>query len=282
MSQREILRIIPSQPTSDGDGVKIRRIAAHGNMGLLDPFLLLDEIASDESADYIGGFPPHPHRGFETVTYMLEGLIRHTDHMGNVGLLKSGGIQWMTAGKGVIHSEMPEQTEGRLHGFQLWVNLPAKDKMQPARYQEFDADIIPVLTLENGTRIKTITGKFSSAEGTNIEGPVKNIATNATYFDIHLPAQQSITLPVVNSHNVLIYNYIGEISIGNQTVKQGQMAQLTAGEKVTIVAQKNSQMLFLTGEPIKEPIANYGPFVMNTSAEIEQAIQDYRNGILTD
>ncbi len=277
MNSRSILRIIQSEPTSDGDGVKIRRVASFGNMGLLDPFLLLDEIASDDAADYIGGFPSHPHRGFETVTYMLEGLMRHKDHLGNEGLLKPGGVQWMTAGKGVIHSEMPEQQEGRLHGFQLWVNLPAKDKMQAARYQEFDPELITTLALDNGGSIKILAGEFNSTQG-----PVTGIATNPAYFDIYLPENGSITLPTQETHNVLVYSYLGDINIEEKTVLQGQLAQLTKGEQVSITATRDAHLLFLSAKPINEPIANWGPFVMNTQEEIQQAISDYRAGTLTD
>ncbi len=277
MTGRAVLRTLQTQPTQDGDGVKISRIAPRGNMGLLDPFLMLDEFVSDDAADYIGGFPPHPHRGFETVTYMLEGRMRHTDHMGNEGLLVSGGVQWMTAGKGVIHAEMPEQEEGLMHGFQLWVNLPAKDKMQPARYQEFAPESIPTVKLDNGGYVKVIAGTFD-----NIEGAVKNIATQASYFDIYLPANNEITLLTDSEHNVLLYNYGGELSTCENTIHKGQMAQLENGSEVTIRALSDTHCLFLSGQPIKEPIANYGPFVMNTHQEIEQAINDYRNGTLTD
>jgi hypothetical protein len=277
MNARKILRILPSQATQDGDGVKIRRIVAHGNLALLDPFLLLDEIASDEAADYIGGFPPHPHRGFETVTYMLEGLMRHTDHMGNEGLLRSGGVQWMTAGKGVIHAEMPEQTEGRLHGFQLWVNLPASQKMQKAHYQEYEPEDIPIIQLDNGGYVKIIAGNFQDREGA-----VKNIATKASYLDIYLPQHTTLTLPTPGDYTVLLYSYLGDIMLSGNPVLQGQLAQLDKGDEVHIHASNDAHILFLMGKPINEPIANYGPFVMNTQEEIEQAIADYRNGTLTD
>lgn len=277
MSTRHILRTLPALPTHDGDGVKISRVAPRGNMGLLDPFLMLDEFRSDDAADYIGGFPPHPHRGFETVTYMLEGRMRHTDHMGNEGLLVSGGVQWMTAGKGVIHAEMPEQEEGLMHGFQLWVNLPAKDKMQAARYQEFTPDSIPVAQLDNGGHVKIIAGNFNG-----IEGAVKNIATRATYFDVYLPANSNITIATPAGHNVLVYNYRGEVTIANTALSQGQLAQMGEGTEISLHAASDAYFLLLSGQPINEPIANYGPFVMNTREEIEQAINDYKNGTLTD
>ncbi|MGH1540125.1 MAG: pirin family protein [Arenicella sp.] len=277
MKQRRILKIFDSEATSDGDGVKMRRVVTHGNLGVLDPFLLLDEFSSDDSADYIGGFPSHPHRGFETVTYMLEGNMVHKDHMGNEGHLKSGGVQWMTAGRGLIHSEMPEQEEGRLHGFQLWLNLPAKDKMQPARYQEFKSEEIPEILLDNGVEIRVIAGKIL-----NTDGPVRQTATNPSYFDIRLTAKTEIDVPVITQHSAFIYVYKGNVQVEGTNVKQGQLAQLNEGDSAIIVAEQEAGVLFLSGEPINEPIANYGPFVMNTTQEIEQAISDYREGILTD
>ncbi len=277
MKNRSISRLFDSQATSDGDGVKIRRVAIHGNLGALDPFLLLDEIASDEAADYIGGFPSHPHRGFETVTYMLEGAFTHTDHMGNVGLLRSGGVQWMTAGKGVIHSEMPEQEEGRLHGFQLWINLPAKDKMQPARYQGFEPNEIPEVALESGGLARVIAGSLLG-----VEGPVTRIATEPSYFDIRLAAKTSIDIPTLEGHNVIIYVYKGSVTIAGQSIQKGQLAQMSDGEQVIVTATEDAGLLFLSAAPIHESIVNWGPFVMNTQQEIEQAIRDYRNGVLTD
>jgi hypothetical protein len=276
MSNRSILKRYNSQATSDGDGVNIRRIASHGNMGALDPFLLLDEIASDDAADYIGGFPSHPHRGFETVTYMLEGAFTHKDHMGNEGHLKAGGVQWMTAGKGVIHSEMPEQTEGRLHGFQLWVNLPAKDKMQPARYQEFEPQQIPEVPLPQGGRARVIAGTLLGETG-----PISEVVTQPSYFDVRLVAD-TITIPTTSAHQALLYVYEGQVDIEGESVTQGQLAQLKEGSQVSISASETGGFLFLSGTPIKEPIVNYGPFVMNTREEIEQAIHDYRAGVLTD
>jgi hypothetical protein len=208
---------------------------------------------------------------------MLEGKMRHTDHMGNEGLLVSGGVQWMTAGKGVIHAEMPEQEEGLMHGFQLWVNLPAKDKMQPARYQEFAPESIPQLTLDNGGYVKVIAGTFN-----NVEGPVRNIATKASYFDVFLPANTAINIAIPSEHTALVYSYAGNIAIAGKPLLQGQLAQTENGSELQIQATTDTHFLVLSGQPIKEPIANYGPFVMNTHEEIEQAIRDYRNGTLTD
>ena len=277
MSTRTIQRILQAQPTQDGDGVKIRRIVSHGNMALLDPFLLLDEISSDSADDYIGGFPSHPHRGFETVTYMLEGSIRHRDHMGNEGLLVPGGVQWMTAGKGVIHSEMPEQQHGRLHGFQLWINLPGRDKMQPARYQEFGPEQIPAKTLTNGGSIRVIAGYYE-----DLQGPVIGIATAPCYFDIRLNQNSSITLATKPHDTAIIYCFSGSIQIEEQLISEGQLAQSGMGDAVTIHCSQQASLLFLSATPISEPVVNWGPFVMNTQQEIEQAIRDYRAGTLTD
>ncbi len=276
MKKRSILKLYNSQATSDGDGVKIRRIATHGNIAALDPFLLIDEIASDDAADYNGGFPSHPHRGFETVTYMLEGAFTHKDHMGNEGHLRAGGVQWMTAGKGVIHSEMPEQDEGRLHGFQLWVNLPAKDKMQPARYQEFDPESIPELPLDGDGLVRVIAGNLLGATG-----PVTKVATDPSFFDIRLASNVDIEIPTATTHNAMLLVYKGAVSVENQIVKKGQLAQLKEGDFVKVTGIEEAGFLFLSAAPINEPIANYGPFVMNTKEEIEQAISDYRAGVLT-
>ncbi len=277
MATRTVLRLLNSEPTRDGDGVRIRRIAAFANPVVLDPFLLLDEIASDDAADYIGGFPSHPHRGFETVTYMLEGAMLHKDHLGNEGHLRAGGVQWMTAGKGVIHSEMPEQDAGRLHGFQVWVNLPAKDKMQPARYQEFEPGQIPEVALEAGGLVRVIAGRFRDTEG-----PVTKVATEPSYFDVRLAANTGVDLPAIAGHNSIVYVYRGSVTIAGQPVRRGQLAQLTDGEQVSMVATEAAGLLFLSAAPIREPVASYGPFVMNTREEIEQALSDFRDGVLTD
>ena len=274
--QRTIKQVIQAQPSQDGDGVKIRRCAGFQLQQMFDPFLMLDEIASDEAADYIGGFPAHPHRGFETVTYMLDGRMRHRDHLCNEGLLEAGGVQWMTAGKGVIHSEMPEQEQGRLHGFQLWINLPAKDKLQPPRYQEFPAQQIPAVSLP-GANVKIIAGRFHGQQG-----PVNNISTQASYFDVTLTEGAAIELPTAADNNVLIYLISGGISLGGQTLQQGWLAQLSDGDSVILSASSNSRLLFLSARPIGEPIAHWGPFVMNTHEEIQQAMDDYRAGKLTD
>ena len=279
MSCRDVQAIYTAQATHDGDGVKINRMAINGQLDVFDPFLLLDEIASDDSTDYIGGFPPHPHRGFETVTYMLAGTFRHQDHLGNQGLLKAGGVQWMTAGKGVIHSEMPAQSEGALHGFQLWINLPAKDKMQPASYQEFEPEEVAEIALGRSSLARVVAGEL---EG--VTGPVSQIATQPSYFDLHLAPDESINVATHPGHNTMVFVYKGRVSIGGQTIKQGHLAHLTDGDQVvlTTAPKTGAGLLFLSAKPIKEPIAQYGPFVMNTQAEIEQAITDFQEGNLTD
>lgn len=280
---RALLRVQPSEPVTDGDGVRIQRAVAHRALHTFDPFLLLDEIASDEAADYIGGFPEHPHRGFETVTYMLEGTMQHRDHLGNEGLLVSGGVQWMTAGRGVLHSEMPQQESGRLHGFQLWVNLPAAEKMSQPSYREYRPEQIPTLAFGRGNRAKVIAGTFT-IDGRTVTGPVKGVSTRPDYVDINLAAGEQVSLPVDGDKRALLYVYRGEITIDDGTdsrvLQQQQLGVLGEGNSIAITATEDSGLLLLAGKPIGEPVVNWGPFVMNTREEIEQAIQDYRSGNL--
>lgn len=273
---RALHEIINARATSDGDGVKISRIGGPDVIDKIDPFLLLDEIRSEDGVDYVGGFPAHPHRGFETVTYMLDGAMRHKDHLGNEGVIASGDVQWMTAGRGVIHSEMPEQTDGLLHGFQLWLNLPASEKMQPAAYQEYAAAQIPLVELEQGGSVKVIAGEINH-RGTRVKGPVAETSTRPTYLDINLSAGESWELAVNSEQTVLLLVFSGastELSAGQLGIyQQGDTLSLTAtGEGV--------RALLLAGTPLREPISQHGPFVMNTPAEIEQAINDYNRGRL--
>ncbi len=284
MPLRQVQTLFNAQPTTDGAGVKINRSVVHRRLQEFDPFLLLDEIASDDASDYMGGFPEHPHRGFETVTYMLAGKMRHKDHMGNEGLLEPGSVQWMTAGKGVLHSEMPEQVEGLMHGFQLWVNLPASEKMGEPHYQEFSRSEIPVVNLDKQSTLKIIAGNFRQ-NGQVTKGPIQGLSTNPDYFDLSLKNNTPITLELKPENVALIYVYEGELNVMNNAdhskVTQGQMAKLSKGEAVRLATtHSNAGALILSGKPLDEPIANWGPFVMNTQEQIEQAIQDYRNGVL--
>ena len=274
---RTLKHRIQAQATADGDGVHIYRIAGRQLNDSLDPFLLLDEFRSDDSADYIGGFPSHPHRGFETVTYMLHGQMLHRDHMGNEGLLKDGGVQWMTAGRGVIHSEMPKQTEGLMHGFQLWLNLPASEKMKPAHYQYFSADDFPRVNLAAGGKIKVVAGQADATSA--VTGPVQGITTDPVYFDLQLNADEHWSQAVPTDHTVLLYVYQGSTT----ELSQRDMGVYINGNTVEITAGDDGmKALFLAARPLREPVKQYGPFVMNTEDEIRQAIDDYRMGRLTD
>ena len=276
---RTLIHIQNSEPVKDGDGVKINRNVARKALGTFDPFLLLDEIYSDDPADYIGGFPEHPHRGFETVTYMLEGSMKHKDHMGNEGILNPGSVQWMTAGRGVLHSEMPMQEDGRLHGFQLWVNLPAKEKMQDAAYNEFPKESVPVTFFGNNSQAKIIAGAFNN-NGDIVQGPVTGVTVKPDYFDIFLRKGDSIKIASDSNKRVLLYVYEGSILVENKSLNAQQLGMLSEGESVEITAAQDSRLLYLAGLPIQELIANWGPFVMNTQEQIEQAISDYNNGTL--
>jgi redox-sensitive bicupin YhaK (pirin superfamily) len=267
---RTLQQRITAQETSDGDGVRMYRIAGRQLNEILDPFLLLDEFRSDDSADYIGGFPSHPHRGFETVTYMLTGKMRHRDHMGNEGLLADGDVQWMTAGRGVIHSEMPEQTDGLLHGFQLWLNLPASDKMKPAHYQDYRGSDLPVIELESGGKIILVAGQVN--EPVAVAGPVKGVVTEPTYIDLDLTANEQWTQAVPEDHTV-----------STSELSKREMGVYSDGNAVSITAGKDGvKAILLAARPLHEPVRQYGPFVMNTDDEIKQAIEDYRLGRLTE
>ncbi len=274
---RTLQQRITAQETSDGDGVRMYRIAGRQLNEILDPFLLLDEFRSDDSADYIGGFPSHPHRGFETVTYMLTGKMRHRDHMGNEGLLADGDVQWMTAGRGVIHSEMPEQTDGLLHGFQLWLNLPASDKMKPAHYQDYRGSDLPVVELESGGKIILVAGQIN--EPIAVAGPVKGVVTEPIYIDLDLTANEQWTQAVPEDHTVLVYVYQGSTS----ELSKREMGVYSDGNAVSITAAKDGvKAILLAAKPLHEPVKQYGPFVMNTEDEIKQAMEDYRLGRLTE
>jgi len=273
---RTVKQIIKAIPASDGAGVKLRRSLGQSNTARLDPFLMLDEFSSENPDDYVAGFPDHPHRGFETVTYILDGHMLHQDHLGNRGNLQAGGVQWMTAGRGIIHSEMPQQERGRMRGFQLWINLPAKEKMKPAGYRDLQAADIPEAKLAGGGLVRVIAGKFGDAQG-----PISGQSTDPTYFDVHLPAGARFKHPVADGHNAFIYPYEGEITIGGKTLESHAAGVLSAEGELHVEAKGEARFILLAGKPIGEPVVQYGPFVMNTRAEIEQAIRDYQAGTLT-
>ncbi|WP_428774682.1 pirin family protein [Vibrio sp.] len=275
-STRALAQLIKAHPTSDGDGVKIQRVAGFDNQQF-SPFLMLDELKSDERADYVGGFPPHPHRGIETLTYMLDGHFQHKDHMGHVGELRTGGAQWMAAGRGIIHSEMPIMEDGALHGFQLWINQPASQKMSPAQYQDFQPETITEYREQGIGLVRVIAGEFTLNDHT-LNGPVTCNGAEATVADWHAANGEKLSVSTPFSHNVLIYVYKGQLQLGDQALIRGTMALLTAGDTFQLDSTETSGALILIGEPINEPVVHYGPFVMNTVAEIEQAIQDYNAG----
>ncbi len=279
-TQRSITRVIKGMPATDGAGVELTRVIGQPALSMLDPFLLLDAFRSDQPEDYIAGFPPHPHRGFETVTYLLAGRMRHKDNAGHEGVIEAGGIQWMTAGRGIVHSEMPEQENGLLEGFQLWVNLPAGHKMDAASYQEYPAGQIPLESREGDVEVRVITG--TTSQGTT--GPVVQPMTEPLYLDIRVPAGREFVETLPASHNAFIYVIEGPVST---THENGQVIQLVRddlgilsdGDAIKLKAGENgARFLLIAGKPLGEPVARGGPFVMNTRAEIQQAFEDYEQG----
>jgi redox-sensitive bicupin YhaK (pirin superfamily) len=275
---RGVERVIAGQGVMDGAGVKINRVLTQTLQRRLDPFLMLDNFASDKANDYIAGFPDHPHRGFETVTYMISGRMRHKDSAGNEGLLTNGGVQWMTAGHGVIHSEMPEQDAGVMEGFQLWLNLPAKDKLRKPWYRDFNDAQVPGFTTAAGVSVKVIAG-----ESHGVAGAVQREVTEPLYLDIDLPAGASFSQPLPAGHNAFVYAYRGAVETGGKTVANQRMAifeNADGSDGVTIEAKEASRVILIAGRPLNEPIAQYGPFVMNTQAELQQAVEDFRAGRL--
>lgn len=283
MSTRKVIEQIKARPSSDGNGVKLLRVFGGAGPERFDPFLLLDEFGSERADDYIGGFPPHPHRGFSTITYMLEGKMEHTDHMDNVGLLEDGGVQWMTAGKGVIHSEMPKQTEGKMRGFQLWLNLPAANKMQTANYEDVPAEKLPNYTI-GAIHVTAIAGE-ATLNGDAVQGYFQVADTLPIYLDIHIPAGEDVTLALNDSLNALLYTYDGSVVIGDdETVSSAQtLSRLDRNGNVYLsnTGKETARLIFLAGQALEENVVQYGPFVMNTMEEIDQALQDYRAGTLT-
>ncbi len=283
LRSRGVERLVRGQPTSDGAGVKLTRLLTQPLQRRLDPFLMLDAFGSDAAGDYIGGFPEHPHRGFETVTIMLDGRMRHRDSVGNVGLLEPGSVQWMTAGRGIIHSEMPEQQAGRMAGFQLWVNLAAADKMTAPAYRDIAPEAVPVRTLDSGVSVRVIAGE---ALGTS--GAVTRPTTEPIVLDISLPAGASFDAMLPPGHNAFAHVYAGSVEIGGAqatAVDSGTMAILgndaeADGVRLQATGGGPARVLLVAGRPLGEPIAQYGPFVMNTRAQIEEAVADFQRGAL--
>lgn len=275
---RRVERLVAGQPTSDGAGVKLVRVLTQNLQRRLDPFLMLDAFGSDSRDDYIGGFPDHPHRGFETVTYMLEGRMRHRDSAGNEGLLTNGAVQWMTAGRGVIHSEMPEQEDGRMEGFQLWLNLPARDKLCAPWYRDIPSAEIPEVQAE-GVRVRVIAG-----QAMGVQGAMQREATAPTYLDVHLAPGARFDQALPPAHNAFVYVYRGSLTVADTEVPRQRMALLanTPGSDGVVLkaGAQGAQAVLIAGQPLNEPIAQYGPFVMNTNQEIHQAVEDFRAGRL--
>ena len=275
MSTRTIRQRVPAYEVTEGAGVTVHRSIGTPALRNLDPFLLLDHFGSDNPDEYIAGFPDHPHRGFITFTYMLDGHMQHRDSMGNQGELKPGGVQWMKAASGVIHSEMPRQANGLMRGFQLWINLPASEKLSDPAYQEFSAAAIPEVTQE-GTRVRVLAGEFDGTRGV-IDDP----ATDVLYLDVALPAHAAFSLPLDVSHNAFVYVFEGSVQLEKDELPQHALAVLGAGDTVDIrTGAEGARFILVAGRPIGEPVVQHGPFVMNTREEIEQAITDYRDGKL--
>ena len=275
---RTVERLVVGQHTRDGAGVKLTRVLTNDLQPRLDPFLMLDAFGTDNPGDYIGGFPDHPHRGFETVTYMIAGRMRHRDSAGHEGLLTNGGVQWMTAGRGVIHSEMPEQEDGRMEGFQLWLNLGAGDKMRPAWYRDIPSAEIPELRLPGAT-VRVIAG-----ESHGVPGAMRRERTEPLYLDVHLDPDARFEQPLPPAHNAFVYVYRGALAVGDRRVEVQRMAVLanTAGSDGVVLRalEAPTRALLIAGAPLREPIAQYGPFVMNTREQLMQAVHDYQSGRL--
>ncbi|MGE0798726.1 MAG: pirin family protein [Lautropia sp.] len=275
---RRAVKVTRGMPASDGAGVKLTRLIGAPGLPDLDPFLMLDEFRSDQAGDYLAGFPDHPHRGFETVTYMLAGQMRHGDNQGNVGLLRPGSVQWMTAGRGIVHSEMPEQQDGLMWGFQLWVNLPARDKMTAPRYQDIDPERIPEVESGDGVRARVIAGSFAG-----VVGPVRAEATDPVYLDLAIAADRSVDVPVPAGHQAFAYAFDGAVGIGSGAdgtrLGRGELAVLSDGDHVRLSGVAGGgRVIVVAGRPLREPVVKYGPFVMNTPDQIRSAIADYQAG----
>ncbi|MEH6591274.1 MAG: pirin family protein [Halioglobus sp.] len=270
---RKLQQVINAKPAQDGDGVKIHRLAGRSLHQALNPFLMIDEINSDDAADYIGGFPEHPHRGFETITYMKAGRMRHRDHMGNEDVIGAGDVQWMTAGAGVLHSEMPEQDQGLLHGFQIWLNLPAAEKMKPAAYQELSSDVITELSLPDGGMLRVIAGNVTANQQV-LKGPLAEASTQPVLMDVQLAANESVDLSFNADNPAQVYVYKGE----TDSIARRQLGVYGKGKNLQLKAgSSGAELLVVSGRPISEPLVQYGPFVMNTKEEIERAMRDFQS-----
>lgn len=271
---RKVINVIEPMYVMEGAGVRLRRSIATRQLDYLDPFLLFDHFGSNDPADYMAGFPMHPHRGIETVTYMLVGAVKHTDSMGNSGVITDGDVQWMTSGSGIMHEEMPQPVEGHMEGFQLWVNLPAKLKMSKPRYQEIPAGLIPVLNPEKGVSIKLIAGRFG-----DFRGPVTDIAADPVYLDVSLDAGCRFTNQIASDHTAFAYVFAGDGEFCGSSVVSTKLVIFGEGDVIEVAAgSAGVKFLLISGNPLGEPVARYGPFVMNTNEEIDQALQDLRNG----
>lgn len=271
----KVIKKVKGMPVSDGAGVKLLRIIGQPDLKRLDPFLMLDEFGSEHAEDYIAGFPQHPHRGFQTVTYMLEGKMGHKDSVGNKGVIEDGGLQWMNAGKGIIHEEMPQQTEGRMRGFQLWINLPASEKMSEPGYQDIASAAIPEV-LTKHAKIRVLAGDFKG-----VQGPVKTQSVQPQFIDMHYAEQGEISWPVDAQQNGFIYVYEGEVEIAGELIQKDELGVIEFDGLISVTAKAGAKAIVVSGTPINEPIAQYGPFVMNTVTEIQQALKDYQSGVLT-
>ena len=278
-----VVRSLRGMPASDGAGVKLTRVIGSPELDMLDPFLLLDEFGTDRAEDYLAGFPSHPHRGFETVTYMLDGRMRHKDNHGNEGLLVPGSVQWMTAGRGLVHSEMPEQEEGRMRGFQLWVNLPASAKMTDPRYQEFAPDRIPLAAPAPGVAVKVIAGSVVDADGGVVRGPIEQPATDPLYLDIALEPGATWQHALPEGHNAFTYVFEGDASVGEgenvRPLATHELGVLGGGDAFVVRGgAQGARLILVAGRPLREPVARHGPFVMNTREQIMQAFVDFQEG----
>ncbi|MBU1329076.1 MAG: pirin family protein [Gammaproteobacteria bacterium] len=279
---RHVLAIQAGQPASDGAGVRLNRVIGGAGLERFDPFLMLDEFSSDDPDDYIAGFPSHPHRGFETVTYMLEGRMRHQDHLGNVGELEPGGVQWMTAARGIIHSEMPMQEQGVMRGFQLWLNLPAQDKLGEPGYRDIPAAQIPEVHTEQGVTARVIAGQFDEGQQ-SVAGAVQRLYTEPQLFDLQMSAGSQLAPRLAQGLRVMLYVYEGQLQLPGhhaQAIPAGRLVRLSDSGELHLASSEGARVLLIAGRPLHEPIVQYGPFVMNTREEVEQALRDFRDGTL--